>query len=210
MPKNNVPKFRNFGLILYPDNRDDMDLLRYLNNFVNLYHAVYILHDKDRFSPEDIEKEIKQFGSANHEVGEIKTPHYHVLFCYPSAVTASSMCKHLCVNFVEPISSALAQYEYILHVDRSSLSNEYKHTYSPEELQGYTEKIMRYFKQNSNFVELRGLAEMVEADMSLIDIVKTLSDSGADFDDFSRYQYMLVAMANQRDRYQYKYSKENK
>lgn len=104
-------KFKYFTLVLYPEDTTHVDLLHYLSN---TYTCKYILHDKDR-----------------NKDGELKKPHWHIVWQTSSPRTLSSLKKELNIEYLESVRTQKQMLSYLIHANDSS-----KYQYSTSELKG--------------------------------------------------------------------------
>lgn len=122
--KDNV-RSRCFNMLLYPDNEAHMVALEIIRNS---FTYVAIKHDRDEWSAEDAAVK-----DGQHEAGEKKKEHYHLIVKFKNAVWASSL--------VDQLGLTLQQFEktgdfdrsarYLVHADNSD-----KAEYSVDELEG--------------------------------------------------------------------------
>lgn len=95
-------RYRNFMLILYPDDSDFNDKIAIIKSYKNY---AYIKHEPE---------------------GDDKKEHYHVILSLDNATTINSLGKKTLVptRLIEPIFSLRAMCRYMIHLD-----NEDKKTY---------------------------------------------------------------------------------
>lgn len=154
-------KFREFNLVLYPENSEHMLTIMYL--LQNRCMSVGILHDKDRYAEDVVDKET---GELKHQEGELKKKHYHFRVKFKNPRYISGVAKELGIeeNLIQFGDRSFKSYcEYILHWKESG-----KYQYEASELVG----------------SLAGEAKSI-----LIEVPKTLQfDSFVRFiDDFDGY-----------------------
>lgn len=190
-PKGDNKQHRNFGVILYPDCMEHMNMLDYLRNHEYLFQIVYILHDRDVWDDD----------GEDHKKGDPKKPHYHVLIHKKNSCTLSAFLKffRVWINYAEVISSYESQICYFLHDTPDSM---HKTPYSPEELKG-DKKLIRSAVQSSNFVQLRELVnEVATTDGSMMSLLKFAlqSDDETYLDCIKQYQSIICTLTNQEVR----------
>lgn len=125
-----------FGLILYPDNKDMMDLLDYL-----VLTGTKMLWIKHRAHEEP--KQLPLFTSSISELKDPVKEHIHVMIKYKSQRTASAVVKSFAgvVHHVELIHSPPDMARYFLHWDFASLKSG-KETYQLTDLR-WTDTAMK-------------------------------------------------------------------
>lgn len=104
-------KFKYFTLVLYPEDTTHVDILNYLST---TYSCKYILHDKDR-----------------NKDGELKKPHWHIVWQTSSPRTVSSLKKELNVEYLESVRTQKQMLSYLIHANDDS-----KYQYPVSELKG--------------------------------------------------------------------------
>lgn len=178
---NKPPKHRTFALVLKPSDPKQDWAFRHILKYENLYKPVYILHDKDRYSPSDLEKWKEQHdgNDPNWSVGDLKEAHYHIQIRFSSPHSASSVSKMLAGLHVEPLSSADGYLLYMIHDNwECEHQREYKHLYSVEDLRGNKDRIHSLNRQNSHFVQLAELTDLLSSTgMDIVDTIHTIVDS---------------------------------
>lgn len=117
-------KGKNFGIILYPDNPDLMNVLKHVKQYACVYEWTWfaILHDKDKAETEANEEE--------------KKPHYHLVLIQDGTKTVGYMANRLKLPdgypFIEPVNAnPRGMLRYLVHMD-----NQEKYQYSPNEVVG--------------------------------------------------------------------------
>lgn len=176
--ENGRKKYVNFGVILYPENPDHVNMLDYLEKHDWLFDVVYILHDKDD-----------------------KKPHWHVMIHAKSQYTVSSFVKFfkVWIDYAEPITSCQSYVAYMLHDTPDSMS---KHLYSVSDLHG-NEKLIRKFTQNGNFVQLGEVLQHISENHG--SMLRLLSDVVASdrkdlLETVKEYQSLICTASNQEYR----------
>lgn len=114
-------RYRNFMLILYPDDSDFDNKLSIIKSYKNY---AYIKHE-----PEEDEKKV----------------HYHVILSLDNATTINSLGKKTLVptRLIEPIISLRAMCRYMIHLD-----NEDKKTYDLKDVvlsRNFERKFLKQF-----------------------------------------------------------------
>lgn len=100
-----------FCAVVQADFPAQMDVLRWIGKDAS-YICFYILHDKDKFTEEEIEAraEKDQSGNSLHyftrlngdgsksqfRAGDVKPPHYHLMLSVSSKMRASTLYKRFC------------------------------------------------------------------------------------------------------------------
>lgn len=177
-------KSRNFGLVLYPDCSQHVDLYNYLTSH---YKYVCILHDKD----------VKDDGS-----GELKKAHWHFVVCYPNPRSESGVLKEYkdyLINHVEPISCMDSYIHYMVHDTADSKD---KYQYDISTLQGDSEIISKAFSKDDDDFAVTGLKEI----LAIIDTmpypsIKTVTEYVIDnrhlLPSFKKYNYLICRIVSE-------------
>lgn len=129
-----------FAAIVQADYIDQMDVFKWLLNDRS-YIVVAILHDRDRYTKEEIEKKgkngiIKRKNGDGTEsefrAGDIKPPHYHIMIKTPHKTTAKTLSKRFCkqVNFQRQAD----RYYYAAYLLHETFDSRYKAHYDESEL----------------------------------------------------------------------------
>ena len=172
--KLNKFKDRKFMILLYPD---DVTHARAYEILTTSYDFASILHDKDIYSEMDITSEIKKYGQAKHDVGELKKPHYHIIISTgnnPKWNTALAKELGIEVRFIEKIKKVERALEYLIHYN-----DEDKYQYDVEEVQGVLKSRL---KASINSID-KSEGEKVK---ELIDYIRS-QDGVIMYDDFGEY-----------------------
>ena len=108
---------RLWCLLLYPDDDSHLNALDIIRSS---YSYVGILHDKDTWSEED------EINNAEHKLGELKKPHYHIIikFAQPRWNTAVSDELGIALNYFEPCRSFKNAGVYLVH---SGIDDKYQY-----------------------------------------------------------------------------------
>lgn len=149
-------KYGWFAVVLYPDNPEHMDVLRYLEEFPLSYpKCVYILHDKDVWTAEDEQED------AAHVAGTAKKPHIHVMFKVPKQGTVNGVIRSFAgvIDYVEGITSPDAYIEYMTHSDFKS-RKQGKVVYDPITFRGSRDLIIKAF--NKTVILFNCVAELTQ------------------------------------------------
>ena len=90
---------RKFCVILYPDDATHMDAFEKIKES---FDCAYILHDSDTL-----------------DTGELKKPHYHVVFTFPNPRYLSSVAEDLGIpeNYIERCLKLNSALRYLIHAD---------------------------------------------------------------------------------------------
>lgn len=189
-------RYTNFCFVLYPDNDMHMIDLQYLKNFDQLYHIAYILHDKDLWTKEDEQE------NSNHVAGEHKKAHYHVLLNMKCSSTISGLQKHLKLEHVEHCDNVGYYLAYMLHRTPDCIA-ENKPIYNVDQL--YCDKKFKAMLDNQNlyFIQLVEIGEYIRTslDVKLDSVCRyCLNKDSTYIDAFDKYQYVIKAMIDERDR----------
>lgn len=106
-------KSRNFNLLLYPDDPNHMEALRYISSN---FQYVGCLHDKDL-----------------DDNGALKKPHYHIILRFRENRWCSALANELGIteNYLQKTGRFSSSAQYLLHV-----GCEGKHLYDRSELIG--------------------------------------------------------------------------
>lgn len=198
-------RYRDFCFELYPDNDLHMRLLAHLEEFPKLYRCVYILHSRDKYDDDALEKWKKNNNGElpNWQIGDIKKPHYHVLIHWKEGMSLSAMRKHLRLDYVEGVSSIFGKLCYFLHKGPQWWDKE---PYSVSELHGDSKTISLLESKTQILYNLGEFADFISGGVSLLQLpsvlLKSFSDSERSqmLECFDKYEHFIVAMANQYDR----------
>lgn len=201
--QNKPPRFQYFCMMLYPDCEHHLGLLRMFERRPQLYHPVYILHDKDVYMQDDYDKwkndpkhpeHLEQ--EPNWKLGEPKKPHYHVMIKWRLQRDASSMASFLGLDYVEGVTDWCSMLSYFIHDTHDSW---HKFQYPLEAVHGDSKIIAYLSTQNPHFVQLAQYANMARMGMSLPDMVDHVlesPDSKIMIEAFDKYNHFIVAMRN--------------
>lgn len=150
------PRFINFAVEFYPDRLEHMDMLKYLENHSHLFRIVYILHDKDVWTQDDVNEIIEKKAKGEYEkdipvVGSLKDAHIHCVIHCSYQMTVSSFLKFfgVWINYAIGVNDINAQILYFIHDTPNSM---HKYQYPASELKGDKKLISRVTGQNRNFV----------------------------------------------------------
>ena len=90
---------RKFCTILYPDDSTHMEAFEKIKE---CFDSAYILHDCDTL-----------------DTGELKKPHYHVVFTFPNPRFLSSVAQDLRIpeNYIERCLKLNSSLRYLIHAD---------------------------------------------------------------------------------------------
>lgn len=104
---------RDFVLLLYPEN--DMHKLAYLKLTSGQYSALGVLHDKDKYKEDIVDKET---GDLIHSEGDLKKEHYHFYVCFNNPRRILGIAEELNIeeHLIDFCNSSFKQNaEYFLH-----------------------------------------------------------------------------------------------
>lgn len=106
----NDKRHRNFRLLLYPDNPKHALAACLLST--NVYNAVGMLHDKDVYTEDDLERGIHK--------GDIEKKHWHFVVKFKNAKTVSALAKELDIepNFIRVADKYKGALLYLNHANR--------------------------------------------------------------------------------------------
>jgi len=144
-------RFRNYLCEFYPEDDRHMRILHMLERYPQMYRICYILHDKDIYSSDDIEKWQKNHPTEEcpHKVGESKKMHIHCLITCKNAVTPSAMSKTLGGLYVKICKDVCNSLRYFLHDTPDSWD---KWQYMPEQLNGDSKYRSMCSQRNSYYI----------------------------------------------------------
>lgn len=158
--KSGKPKRYNyFAFILYPDCPEHIKIFEYVRGYLSdIMDVAWILHDRDRWS-----EDVSEGGQLLHKQGDEKKPHYHVIY-RPNTSTVAGQIKFWggLLGKVVGVENIQGQMIYLLHKDFLSKINEFKAEYSPDELHCCDKWRAYVVGQNSHFVELSDLVDIID------------------------------------------------
>lgn len=137
-------KSRRWGLILWCDNKKNMNSLEYIKRFYDNY--IYILHDHDI-----------------NDTGSPKKPHYHVLLVFDNQKKLSTLENQTQIerNNVYYINTLDGQLRYLIHLD-----DEDKYQYSKDEVHGSLYMMSKFRKaiqsQKDEEEQVTSIVEFIE------------------------------------------------
>lgn len=114
---------RDFVLLLYPENTDHS--LAYLKLTSYQYSSLGILHDKDTYTEDKLDKET---GEVIHQAGDLKKDHYHFIVRFPNPRYIKAVAEELNIeaHLIDFLDSSFVQYaEYMLHWGKHSGAGKY-------------------------------------------------------------------------------------
>lgn len=105
-------KSRNYTIVLYPEDPTHADILL---KIINMFDYAYILHDKDTWEKDNIDKETKEIINKK---GEKKKPHYHILISLKNPRSEKRIKEQIGGEkiHIEP-SSFYEMTRYLIHLD---------------------------------------------------------------------------------------------
>lgn len=158
--KSGKPKRYNyFAFILYPDCPEHIKILEYVRGYLSdIMDVAWILHDRDRWA-----ENVSEGDQLLHKQGDLKKPHYHVVY-RPNMSTVAGQIKFWggLLNNVVGVENIQGQIIYLLHKDFPSKLNEFKAEYTPEELHCSDKWRAYVVGQNSHFVELTDIVDIID------------------------------------------------
>lgn len=129
-------KARNWCFLVYPDSTDKYWLDFLINTGAKF--CVSPLHDADVITKADFSLNKKHFKEMGLTTGDVKKPHYHVIFCSNGPTTYNFIKKRVCepINATNPFSlvSVSGMYKYLVHDQELYPS---KHEYALKDRKSY-------------------------------------------------------------------------
>lgn len=198
-------RYNYFAFILYPDCPEHIKILDYVRGYLSdIMDVAFILHDRDRWA-----EDVSEGGQLLHKQGDVKKPHYHVVY-RPNTSTVAGQIKFWggLLDKIVGVENIQGQMIYLLHKDFPSKINEFKAEYSPDELH-CTDKWKAYVTgQNSHFVELSDLVDIIDRSPhgTVGDLVRylsctlpfdTLENSSLTMQTLRQYQGLICTYSNQ-------------
>lgn len=157
-------KSRYIACIIYPDNADQMDFMRYL---IHHEECVWILHEA--------EPQALPLGDTSEEEAHDHKAHYHLMVHFKNAHYADGFVKSSCgaIKYAKCINDAHSYARYMIH-DTYQALKAHKREYKPEDVKSswpdlwaflYTDKdgqssllavtdILAYAEQCANYTGL--------------------------------------------------------
>lgn len=204
--KSGKPKRYNyFAFLLYPDCPEHLKILEYVRGYLSdIMDVAWILHDRDRWAEDVFEGD-----QLLHKKGDVKKPHYHVVY-RPNTSTVAGQIKFWggLLDKVVGVENIQGQMIYLLHKDFPSKLNEFKAEYSPNELHCSDKWKAYVVGQNSHFVELSDLVDIIDRSPhgTVGDLVRylsctlpfdTLENSSLTMQTLRQYQGLICTHSNQ-------------
>ena len=153
-------KYRVMACILYPENEQHQRILGMFERREQLYHPVYILHDRDVWvEGDELPEGVK--------IGDRKKPHWHVVVTHSCSMSTSAFSKFLGGVYVEGVNNKHSYMQYMLHDTPESW---HKVQYDVSELHGWQPDIRKLTGKNAYFVQLKDIANDIANGDSLINI----------------------------------------
>ena len=203
---NGKPKrYDYFAFILYPDCAEHQKIFEYVRGYLSdVMDVAYILHDRDKWDHDVVEN-----GALKFALGDPKKPHYHVVY-HPRRSTVAGQIKFWggLLDMVVGVENIQGQMIYLLHKDFPSKINEFKSEYSPDELHCCDKWKAFVVGQNSHFVELTDLIDIIDRSPhgTIGDLVRylsctlpfdTLENSTNTMQVLRQYQGLICTYSNQ-------------
>lgn len=204
--KSGKPKRYNyFAFILYLDCPEHIKILEYVRGYLSdIMDVAWILHDRDRWS-----EDVSEGGQLLHKQGDVKKPHYHVVY-RPNTSTVAGQMKFWggLLGKIVGVENIQGQMIYLLHKDFPSKLNEFKAEYSPDELHCSDKWKAYVVGQNSHFVELSDLVDIIDRSPhgTVGDLVRylsctlpfdTLENASLTMQTLRQYQGLICTHSNQ-------------
>lgn len=110
-PLDNDNKYRNFFLLLYPDNPEH---LKVIFDLQNIYKSVGICHDQDIYLEDVVDK---KSGVVKHLKGDKKKKHFHFCLEVPNPRYRKGIAKEFDIEdrFVQVAENFASCKKYLLH-----------------------------------------------------------------------------------------------
>lgn len=178
-------KSRAWKVLVYPDSAPE-DWKEILSEDYNLRFVVSPLHDKDKWSKRDEQK------NPEHKAGETKKAHWHVLILFDGETSYNTVW-----NILQKINSPIPQkcdgspstfMRYMCHLDHKN-----KHQYNIEDMEAYGGAII-------------DLTNSADEQATLSQILEFLESSKIN----SLFQFFLYAKKNNKAWYAYADKHTNK
>lgn len=198
-------RYDYFAFDLYPDCEDHKKIFEYVKGYLSdIMDVAWILHDRDRWDHDVFEDNV-----LVHAKGDPKKPHIHVVY-HPKRSTVAGQIKFWggLLSHVEGVNNIQGQMIYLLHKDFPSMINEYKSEYCVEELHCSDKWRAYVVGQNSHFVELTDLCNIIDRSPhgTIGDLVRylsctlpfdTLENASHTMQVLRQYQGLLCTYSNQ-------------
>lgn len=158
-PSGKPKRYNYFAFDLYLDCEDHKKVFEYVKGYLSdIMDVAWIIHDRDRWDHDVYENDV-----LVHAKGDPKKPHLHVVY-RPNISTVAGQVKFWggLISHIEGINNIQGQMIYLLHRDFPSKLNEYKAEYSPDELHCSDKWRAYVVGQNSHFVELSDLVDIID------------------------------------------------
>lgn len=199
-----------FQAILYPDATDynceiAVNRLRYY-----WPHAIWILHDKDCYSPTEVEewKALHQSDDCHFKEGEIKKKHYHVVAWTDHSPillgTAASQKFDIPSNYVQRVKNLRKAIQYLIHKNNP---DKFQYDVSELQLKDVDEKELRkYLKVDVDMMDKgKRLFDFIQThDRVTLTQLTTFAFENECYDELRRGQHLYTALLIERNgRYDY-------
>lgn len=121
---------RQYCAVLYEEDKTHIQAIDFI---LKNYECGVIRHDMDVYE----ETTYNEDGSVKNIEGDLKKPHYHLVWKFPNARSSSSVAKELGIteNYLEPCEKYQKAVEYLIH-----LNNPEKYLYKVEDVLGPIKK----------------------------------------------------------------------
>ncbi len=105
-----MSRSRTFCFVLYPDDESQMETFKYI---VSNFDYAYILHDKDTYSNDVIDKDTNELVNR---AGDLKKPHYHFIISFKNPRKADKLKEELKLSHIETCNFYFYS-RYLIHLD---------------------------------------------------------------------------------------------
>lgn len=184
-------KSHNFLFVFYPDDDKHMKILSMLKRYPRLYRVVYILHDKDCWSDDDIIKYKNEHdGECPYNAGVSKKPHIHCVCNYKSLVKASSFSQKIGGTYCMICNDIYGTLQYFIHDTPDSW---HKFQYGVDKLCGDEKYISLLSQQNGYYIQLQTLCHLFDSEHGLRSVIDYVAENPQYQETFERFQYLIVA-----------------
>ena len=160
--KQKISKSKNFRCIIQTDYKEQMEVFDFLSHSLQ-YSCVWILHDKDAFTAEDMDDNgihVRKNGDGSqsqYKVGDIKPPHYHLYLETGVSLSECGMSKRFfnAVHF-QIVSDPM---ECLLYFTHETFSGRGKYKYPRSDINGdlalYDKRVRELRKCSSSAIVTR-------------------------------------------------------
>lgn len=168
-------KSRYIACILYPDNSEQMDFMKYL---ITHEECVWILHKSENQTalPDSAL-------SSQLEEGHDFKPHYHIMIHYKNAHYADGFCRSSCgcVKYAKAINDAHAYARYMIH-DTYAALKAHKIEYNVEDVKSSSSDLWSflYFESDgqSSLMAITDILQYAECCANYTGLMRLLAADG--------------------------------